>query len=124
MQRDEFVERVAAREPDADQPTAERATDVVLEALGQRLPEREAGNLASQLAQGLARPVQMTRSQEGGPGGVDGFYDQVATQTGIATEEAGKLTKAVMATLREAVTDAEFADVEANLPEGLEELLA
>jgi uncharacterized protein (DUF2267 family) len=109
----EFVDRVAAR-ADLDRGQAEAASQVVLAALGERLSEKEATDLASQLAREL-KPTLLNVPGHGRPISAGDFVRLVAEREPV-TERAARLhAQAVLSTVREAVDRGELADILAEL---------
>jgi uncharacterized protein (DUF2267 family) len=113
-----FVRRVAER-AGLDDDRARAATAVVLETLAERIAGGEVDDLVSRLPVELHEPLKRGRARTGDPAtrmSLDKFLARVAEREGTNTFEAREHTRAVLATLREAVGDDEFFDVSAELP--------
>lgn len=108
MQYDQFVERVAEK-AGIDREEAERASVVVLQELCDRLTGDEAYDLLAQLPAKLKTAVVITQAVI--PLTADEFVERVARDLQLEPEEARKRVKAVVSTLREAVSWGEFQDV-------------
>jgi uncharacterized protein (DUF2267 family) len=123
---DEFVQRVADR-AGLDPQQARRATDAVLEALGDRITGGEVDDLEAELPQALHPPLERGKEESHGaarPVPLRDFLRRVAEREGVTPDEAREHARAVFATLREAVTEKEIADVEAQLPDEYAAVLA
>ena len=122
---EEFIERVADRaglEPEA----ARRATEAVLETLGERISAGEIEDLAAQLAPELRIPLERGNIGTRGKAqrmSTTEFVEFVADREGIPLDRAWEHTSAVLRTLREAISEKEFADLMAQLPDDYAELL-
>jgi uncharacterized protein (DUF2267 family) len=60
---------------------------------------------------------------EAEPFGLGEFIDRIARRAGVTPEQAEVGARAVMRTLREAITEGEFKDMMAQLPEEFEQLV-
>ena len=60
---------------------------------------------------------------EAEPLGLGEFIDRIARRAGVTPEQAEVGARAVMTTLREAITEGEFKDMMAQLPEEFEQLV-
>jgi uncharacterized protein (DUF2267 family) len=121
----ELVDRVKQR-AGLDFIEAERAAEVVLETLAERLAAEEVEDLQAALpkqfrgtlergkAHGRRRPAKMS---------LDEFVEQVARKERVSFEEALEHTRAVIVTLAEALPYAELRDVLHELPRGYRETL-
>jgi uncharacterized protein (DUF2267 family) len=119
-----FWRRVAER-AGADDETARRATDAVLETLAERIAGGEVQDLIDHLPIPLHPPLRRGREHSGGKAlrmSLDEFLDRVMEREGVDSERAIDHTRAVLATLREAVGD-EFLDVRVQLPADYEPVL-
>jgi uncharacterized protein (DUF2267 family) len=115
---EQFLARVADR-AGLDVLPARRATEAVLETLGERIAGTEVRDLLSELPVELHPPLRLGRSMSRGkaqPMSLDEFVRRVAEREGITDEDAREDTRAVLTTLREAVSEQEFLDVAARLP--------
>jgi uncharacterized protein (DUF2267 family) len=121
MKYDEFLRAVATR---AGVPQDEAAviTEAVLETLAERISGGEARDLAAQLPGPLQRPLQ-DAAEPAEPFELDEFVGRVADRADLEPEEALEATRAVLATVREAVTGGEFEDVLSQLPREFTDLI-
>jgi uncharacterized protein (DUF2267 family) len=122
---EEFLTRVADRSG-LELDGARRATEAVLEILGERIAGGEVEDLAAQLAPELRPPLERGSVRTGGKAermSLTEFVERVADLEGVTLEQAREHTYAVFTTLREAISDKEFADLLAELPDNYEELL-
>jgi len=122
---EEFLTRVADRSG-LDLDGARCATEAVLETLGERIAGGEVEDLAAQLAPELRPPLERGNARTDGKAeGMDltEFLERVADLEGVPLEQAREHTRAVFATLREAIAEKELADLLAELPDTYEELL-
>jgi uncharacterized protein (DUF2267 family) len=126
MPADEFFGRVAAR-AGLDRTAAARATEAVLEVLGERISGGQADDLADQLPRELYQPLLVGKIRSHGaarPMSLKDFVDAVAEREGVPPADAREHARTVLGTLREAVSDKEFADTVAQLPDEYRALLA
>lgn len=95
-------------------------TRAVLEGLAGQLSEGEARRLAAGLPDSLAEQWQAPRRRKRGahPVGVDDFIGQVSARTGLTGDEARAGTGAVLATLREVLSEDDYGHVIEQLPAG------
>ena len=95
-------------------------TRAVLEGLADQLSEGEARRLAADLPDPLAAPWQAPRRRRKGahPVAVNDFIRQVSERTGLTDDDARAGTGAVLATLREALSEEDYRHVIAQLPAG------
>jgi uncharacterized protein (DUF2267 family) len=109
MSYDEIIQRVQERAGIADRFDAEGTTIEVLQELCDRLSSNEARDLLAQLPGELQRAVIVSPS----PLPVDPgtFIANIGRELGISDDEARKRIRAVVGTLREAVSWGEFQDV-------------
>ena len=122
---DEFIERVEGR-GGLDRAAAERAVAATLETLAERIAGGEVDDLAEQLPEELRKPLLRGKAAGGGRArriSLDEFVGRVADREGVAWEDALEHTRAVFATLREAVPEKEWSDVMAQLPRAYSEAL-
>jgi uncharacterized protein (DUF2267 family) len=118
----DFIERVADR-AGLDEERAKRATEAVLETFGERIAAGEAEDLAAQLPEPVAMPL-LRPGGDAEPIPLDDFVERVAEREGEPPQVAEEHTRAVLTTLREAVTLDEWRDTEAELPREYRTLLA
>lgn len=129
MQAEEFIDRVEQYGPAIDRESARAATLSTLQALCEHLPYEEGRRLAAQLPEELAEAIDEGRKRKRGdisrqPIELSAFYDKVSRLSGVPHADATGYTRAVMRTLKQAVTDGEITDVALELPPRLDELLA
>lgn len=126
MPADMLLDRVAERAglgPDA----ALRATNAVLETLAERVSGGEVEDLIAQLPPELHEPLRRGDALSDGVArkmALEQFVRHVAEREGVAPVEAREHTRAVLATLREAVTPKEWLDMTSQLPDEYRGVLA
>jgi uncharacterized protein (DUF2267 family) len=116
---EEFLRRVAER-AGLEAGAALRATGAVLETLAERISGGEVRDLIEELPLELHEPLRHGDALSNGaarPMSLKEFERRVAEREGVTPEEAREHARAVLATLREAVTRKEWLDVIAQLPE-------
>lgn len=120
----QFVEAVA-HGAGLDPESARRASDAVLQALGERLPDREAEDLIQELPQDLGHAVEVGRTQRTAPRrlAMDKFVRLVAEREGADPAEAHQHARAVFTALSRAITDRQFYAVIRQLPDDYAPLL-
>jgi uncharacterized protein (DUF2267 family) len=122
MDVEEFVRRVAEREG-VDVDAALRHTRAVFTALGRAVDPREIRDVVSEL------PKEYQPLLSGAPGPhpslvpAERFYQLVADRAGVGTEQAQRITAAVLETLAERVDAGEVEDLLSELPVELHEPL-
>jgi uncharacterized protein (DUF2267 family) len=112
------VDRLATL-AEVDEDTARRAADAVLETLAERISGGQARDLEGWLPPELRPPVERARAAKGEqplPLSLDEFIERVAEREGVSRDDARRHARAVLATLREAIAQKEFADTIAQLP--------
>jgi uncharacterized protein (DUF2267 family) len=114
MKHGEFIKHVHER-AGVPKDLAETLTRVTLETLADRLAGGEPHDLASQLPQELGDHVR-PRAKTAERFGVEEFVNRVAGTAKVDGETARKGVRAVLITVREAVTPGEWDDVMAQLP--------
>jgi uncharacterized protein (DUF2267 family) len=122
---DEFIERVKRR-ADLDRLEAERAAQTVLETLAERLAAREVEDLQAALPKWFREALERGKVRaHGAPRSMslDEFVDRVARKEGVAFDVAFEHTRAVFATLAEALPPTELRDILHELPRGYRETL-
>lgn len=119
MTTDEFIDAVAER-GGMPRDEAERATHATLETLAERLTAGEAQDAASQLPKGLKDLLLRSSKPEAERFNLQEFERRVASRGGLSAAEADAAIRAVMATLREALSEGEFDDIMAQLPREFE----
>jgi uncharacterized protein (DUF2267 family) len=123
---DKFVKRVAQHGA-LDPEDAKRATDAVLETLGERISGGEVEDLIAQLPVELHASLKRGNAASGGKAtrmSLEDFVRRVAECEGVDPERALDRTRAVFAALREALPDKELRDVDAQLPAEYDVLFA
>jgi uncharacterized protein (DUF2267 family) len=112
MRQEDFIARVA-EQADLQPDDARRAAAAVLSTLAERIGAKEAADTASQL------PKELQAALATGPVpqqfGAHEFVSRVAQRTGFHDDKARAATRAVFATLHEAVSHGELADWEPEL---------
>jgi uncharacterized protein (DUF2267 family) len=119
MPAEEFLRRVADR-AGLDLEAALRATSAVLETLAERIAGGEVQDLIEQLPAELHQPLREGDALSHGAArriSLQEFERRVAEREGVVPAEAHEHVRAVLATLREAVSPKEWLDVNAQLPE-------
>lgn len=106
MQTEEFVARVHDRLPDADRQQARRTSLATMQVLAEALSPEEAEVLAAQLPRELADVVRLT-GDEASSHDRDTFLVRVAELAGVEDGSAEEQARAVLETLREAVSNGE-----------------
>jgi uncharacterized protein (DUF2267 family) len=119
MDYHEFVKGVARRAA-LDEDRARRATEAVLEALGERISRGQVRDLEQRLPDELDAPLERGDAASNGaarPLSLEEFERGIAEREGVTPSEAHEHARAVFATLREAVGEKEIADTAAQLPD-------
>jgi uncharacterized protein (DUF2267 family) len=119
MPAGEFVDHVA-RTTGLDPDHARRAVGAVLETLGERVSHGEVKDIAAQLDEPLRPPLLLGDRKSHGaarPMSLDEFVREVAEREGVTPDEALHHTRAVLGTLRQAVSEKEWRDMTAQLPD-------
>jgi uncharacterized protein (DUF2267 family) len=106
---DEIIKRVQVRAGIADRSEAEGTVIEVLQELCDRLSGKEARDLLAQLPGELQAAVIVSPSPL--PVDHDTFIANIGRELGISDEQARMRIRAVISTLREAVSWGEFQDV-------------
>jgi uncharacterized protein (DUF2267 family) len=122
MKYDDFLSRVEERAGIADRGEAERTVVTVLQELLDRISAKEGHDLLAQLPYELKRSVTVTVAQV--PLSRDEFIARVAQELDVSEGEARKRIRAVVGTLREAVSWGELEDVLLELDPDYADLLA
>ncbi len=117
MKHDEFVGRVQHHARLGTTSETVRAIHATFKALGKRLHGKEAENLAAQLPPELG--TYLTDAGESETYDLDEFFERVAEYEGVGVDlpQAVHHARAVIATLQEAVSAGELANVRSQLPE-------
>jgi uncharacterized protein (DUF2267 family) len=101
---------------------AESLAHATLRTLADRITAGEADDLAAQLPQPLKEDLLKER-EDAERFDVDEFIRRVSERADVDEETARTGAKAVMATVRQAVTPGEFDDVTSQLPQDYRELV-
>jgi uncharacterized protein (DUF2267 family) len=123
---EELLEHVR-RHGGLDEASARRATEAVLETLGERISRGEVEDLLAQLPVELHAPLRRGDDLSHGaarPMSLDDFVRRVAEREGVTPDTAREHARAVFAALRAAISSDEFFDVSAQLPDDYAALLA
>ncbi|MFL5827737.1 MAG: DUF2267 domain-containing protein [Thermoleophilaceae bacterium] len=111
-----------------DREGAWRATQVVLETLGERLAEGEVRDIARQLPPQLREALARGNERSAGKAmrmSLDDFVERVEEREDLAEHAvAEEHVHAVFSALRETLDDKEFSDLRAELPKDFEAVLA
>ena len=119
MDLKELVHAVAVRSGLAREESAD-ITRAVVEMLAEQLSESEARRLAIDLPDQLAGQMQAPRRRKQGahPVAVEELIRQLSERTGLKEEEARAGTAAVLASLRDALSEENYRHLFAQLPAG------
>jgi uncharacterized protein (DUF2267 family) len=126
MPAEEFTHRVADR-AGVDEAAARRATEAVLETLAERLAGGEVEDVRKELPPELHAALRRGKDRVHGVARsmtLDEFLSLVAEREGATVDRAREDTRAVFATLRDALIQKTFTDVDAELPKEYDALLA
>jgi uncharacterized protein (DUF2267 family) len=121
----EFIDRIRRR-ADLDRVEAERAADAVLETLAERLAGGEVDDLEAVLPEQFAEPLERGKVRVHAKPrrmSLDEFVDRVAQREDVSFDEAFVHTRAVFATLVEALPARELRDVLHELPRAYRDTL-
>ncbi|RKR85833.1 uncharacterized protein (DUF2267 family) [Micromonospora pisi] len=121
MNYNTFIDMVAQR-ADVDPETAVDLSQSTLEVLADRLTSGEAIDLAAQLPQPLQALMQ-NPPDRAERFGVSEFVDRVAGRANVDPALARNGVRAVMTTVREAVTGGEFDEVMSQLPRDFRDMV-
>jgi uncharacterized protein (DUF2267 family) len=114
MTDEEFINAVARRAGVSTQQ-AESLTRATLSTLADRLSSGEADDVASQLPRGL-KEAMIPSTPKAEPFDLEEFIDRVSRRAGVDAAKAEVGVRAVLTTLREAISKGEFEDMMAQLP--------
>jgi uncharacterized protein (DUF2267 family) len=123
---DAFLSQVSAR-TGLDANSAQRATEAVLETLGERIAGGDVDHLTAQLPVELHPPLKRGRSHSLGnpqPMSAAEFVERVARREAVTHDQAEDHARAVLATLSHAIPTQEFLDLTVQLPSEYRLLLA
>jgi uncharacterized protein (DUF2267 family) len=117
----QFVDRVSSR-AGLDSERAKRAIEAVLETFGERIADGEAHDLAAQLPEPVAEPLRRA-SGDAQAIPADEFVRRIAAREQAPEAIAREHVRAVLTTVREAVTADEWDDTMAELPREYDQLM-
>jgi uncharacterized protein (DUF2267 family) len=119
MEQKVLVRAVAERTSLSREESAD-VTRAVLEGLADQLSDGEARRLAGDLPQALAEQGQVPRRRRRGahPMAVDDFVRQLSAHAGLTEDEARSGAGAVLAALREALSEDDYRHLVGQLPAG------
>ncbi|GAA4252740.1 hypothetical protein GCM10022255_050800 [Dactylosporangium darangshiense] len=124
MQYPDFMRAVAERMGDASAERTRAVTTAALRTLAGRVPGGEARDLAAQLPKELQEPLLTPGVPERAERyDVQGFVHRVAARADVNFTVAREGARAVLLTLREAVSPGEFEAVRRQLTDDYGELL-
>jgi uncharacterized protein (DUF2267 family) len=125
MEQKVLVRAVAERTTLSREESAD-VTRAVLEGLADQLSVGEARRLAKDLPGALAEQAQLPRRRRKGahPVGVDDFVRQLSEHAGLTEEEARTGAGAVLAALRDALSEEDYRHLVGQLPAGYTDLEA
>jgi uncharacterized protein (DUF2267 family) len=126
MEQKVLIRAVAERTTLSREESAD-VTRAVLEGLADQLSVGEARRLADDLPGALAEQVQSPRRRRrkgAHPVGVDDFVRQLSEHAGLTEEEARTGAGAVLAALREALSEEDYQHLVGQLPAGYTDLEA
>jgi uncharacterized protein (DUF2267 family) len=115
VQYDELIEKVAER-AGTDRETAQALTVATLQTLAERITGGEAEDLAAQLPEPLKRAIPERPAGTAEAFDLAEFERRVADRAALDQDSVEHHVRAVFRALREAVTEGEFDDVLAQLP--------
>jgi uncharacterized protein (DUF2267 family) len=123
MDQKVLVRAVAERTTLSREESAD-VTRAVLEGLADQLSVGEASRLAADLPEALAEQVQLPRRRRMGahPVAVDDFVRQLSEHAGLTEEEARTGAGAVLAALRDALSEEDYQHLVGQLPAGYTDL--
>jgi uncharacterized protein (DUF2267 family) len=122
---DPFLARIAER-AGLDEAAAQRAAAAVLETLGERITAGEAEDIEPQLPPEYREPLHRGAGRHRGkaePFDLREFLRRVAEREGVRPSEAEEHARAVLQTLRETISEKEFDDMWAQIPDEFRVLL-
>jgi uncharacterized protein (DUF2267 family) len=117
---DDFIGAVSQR-GGLPREQAEVLVSATLETLSELITPKEVGDLAAQLPKPLKEQLRPGDGTE--KFGVEEFVRRVRDRAQVSTPVAAIGVKAVLTTVREAVTEGEFEDVMAQLPDEYADVL-
>lgn len=124
MKYDEMIKKVQTVAQIPSQAEAEKAVQVTLETLSERVIGDEASHLADQLPEKVGQYLRGREGENGKHFSLQEFYSKVSEKEHVEAPTAANHVRAVFATLQEAVTPGEFEDIRNALSQDDEELFA
>ena len=124
MKYDEFIKHVQSFAKLDSREEAEKATQITLETLKERIVGDEASQLAAQLPEDLAQYLRGREGQMGDHFKIEEFYQRICDRGNVEPEIAANYAIAIFAVLKSAVSPGEFSDVKINLSEDYSELFS
>lgn len=128
MQTEEFIDRVAQAGEIGDTETARKISFATIEALCLHLSREETRQMTSQLPSELSKAAleggQQAATTPESHVELARFYEEIGTRAGMPAEDVQGPARAVVNTLKQAITRGEFVDVTFDLPPELNTLLA
>ncbi|HEY7103784.1 MAG TPA: DUF2267 domain-containing protein [Mycobacteriales bacterium] len=121
MNQKEFLESVTVRGRLSPEQ-AERLTEVTLTVLADRISAGEAEDLAAQLPKGV-RDWLVSKEEPAQKFDLEEFVRRVSERAAVDLDTATRGARAVLSTIRRAVTTGEFEDVLAQLPKEFREFI-
>jgi uncharacterized protein (DUF2267 family) len=118
----EFIDAVADR-ANATPDRAEILARATLETLADRLSGGEAQDLAEELPKPLQGPLRRPIDKPAERFGLDEFVRRAAERAGVDAAQAKEGVRAVLTTVREAVSGGEFRDVMSQFPKEFREVI-
>jgi len=124
MDQKALVRAVASRSGLSREESAD-VTRAVLEGLAAQLSQGEARRLVRDLPDPLTEQLRAPRRRRHGahPVGVEDFIRQVSERTGLTEDDARAGTGAVLAALREALSEEDYGHLIGQLPAGYTRLV-
>jgi uncharacterized protein (DUF2267 family) len=122
MNHDEFVGQVQHRAHLPSRGDAETIIRATLETLGERLQKSSAEHVAAQLPPEIGRHLKGADHFE--HLSLHNFYERIAEREDIDFEKAVFHTRAVLDTLRDAVTPGAVRKLRQQMPQDFQELLS
>jgi uncharacterized protein (DUF2267 family) len=121
----DLIDRVAEL-TGLDHDAARRATEALLETLAVRISRGEVEDLEEELPRNLRPALEegLRESSAAKPMSLEEFVAHVAEREGAQPEQAREHARAVLAAVREFISEDEFDDVTAQLPKDYAPLLA
>ncbi len=116
MEYQEFIRRVQEQAGLDSPERAEEVTRATLETLGERLERKVKDGVAAQLP-GELKTFLLQRDQDSIGYELQEFYNRVGARAGTKLYEAAENAKAVVAVLKQAVSEGEIQNLRSGLPQ-------